>query len=87
MIIEISFAVIVALTIGLIQVIKTSFPSLSSSWFPLIALVIGICLSFCARGAGLPEFIELNLWYLILLGIIIGLSSVGLFSGYKNTIQ
>lgn len=87
MILEISFAIIVALTIGLVEAIKKSFPVLPSNFMPVIAIVIGICLSICARGAGIPEFVGMNIWYLVLLGIAIGLSSVGLFSGVKNTIQ
>ncbi|BFT94944.1 MAG: hypothetical protein MNSN_08130 [Minisyncoccus archaeiphilus] len=87
MILEIGFVTIVALTIGLVEAIKRSFTALPSNYMPMIAIVIGICLSICAKGAGLPEFIDMNAWYLVLLGIAIGLSSVGLFSGVKNTIQ
>jgi len=75
---EISFAVLVALVIGLVQVAKKI--GLPDKFAPLLSIGFGVVFSFIAQiGATNPS----NL----LFGIIIGLSSVGLWSGTKNTVE
>lgn len=75
---EISFAVLIASVIGLVQVVKMI--GLSDKFAPLLSIGFGIALSFISQiGTTTPDK--------LLLGIIVGLSSVGLWSGTKNTIQ
>lgn len=71
--IEITISVISAIILGLIQICKGL--GLNKKWSPVIALVLGI-------------FFVGSLHYgwsrTLIVGIITGLSAVGLFSGTKN---
>ena len=76
---EISIAVLSAITVGLVQVVKQV--GLPSRFLPLTALVFGVGLAWLTvsvTSIGLPN--------LIISGLIAGLMSVGLYSGVKNTV-
>jgi hypothetical protein len=66
----------VALTGGLTEVIKRA-ANISSRLVPLIALVIGIVLSWLGLGWSLSN---------VLFGIVVGLTSSGLYSGAKASL-
>ena len=70
-------AVIIAVIVGLTEVIKRLF-KLNKRYVPALAVVLGLAIMLIA-GLG-------NYGYIVLTGIIYGLSAVGLFSGVKNTI-
>lgn len=70
---EINFALFVALTVGITEVIKRISP-LAGKFIPLIALFIGVLLSF---SGGITV---LNL----LQGLVIGLTASGIWSGTKH---
>lgn len=72
-----SFAVAVAIVVGLVEVAKTI--GLTTKYAPLASLVIGIVASFLFPA----ETIALT----ILFGVITGLTACGLYSGAKATIQ
>jgi len=79
-------ATIVLLTIGLTTVIKRAAKLKTDEekrWIPLIAILLGIILVFLGR-----QFVDINYYSIgtiILVGIAVGLESVGLFSSAKNT--
>ena len=76
--ITITSAVIVAIIIGLSQVIKQA-TSINSKFIPLIDIILGLALAFGY------SFIEpLSMPQVIFYGLIMGLSACGLFSGTKN---
>lgn len=77
---EITFIVLSGLTIGLVQAIKQI--GLNQKFAPLVAIAIGIALSVLAAPIN-SETITLSVFQ----GLIIGLTSVGLYSGVKNTIK
>ena len=70
-----SFAVLVALTIGLTEVVKQASKA-PKNFIPLIALVLGFVLTLVGNLTSITSFT-------VLTGIAIGLSSVGLFSQKK----
>ena len=70
-----SFAVLTALTSGCVQVVKKV--GVTGRWLPLVALFIGVLLTFLG---GIGEITSLS----ILTGIAVGLSSVGLFENVKK---
>lgn len=72
--------VLAALTLGLVQMIK-SF-GVPGKFAPLGALIFGIGLSLLAMPINSLEVVPS-----IFQGLIIGLTSVGLYSGVKNTIK
>lgn len=61
--------------IGICQTMKVF--GVPSRWIPLVALFLGVALSFLAGGAS---------WAQLFSGVILGLSSAGLFSGFKATV-
>ena len=65
-----------AIIVGVIEVFKKL--GLPHRWCPLIALILGILVGVFYVGEDVKEG--------ILIGISIGLSSCGLYSGVKNTI-
>lgn len=67
----ISFGVLVAITIGVVEVIKRAL-KLDKRYIPLVALVIGFGLNFAA---GYTTF-----GLTVVAGLAVGLSAVGLFS-------
>lgn len=69
-------ATIIAVVIGLTQVIKLA--GLPIRFIPSVALVIGIVLSFIVGGQEVGA--------LIFSGLIYGLSAAGFYSGAKTTI-
>jgi len=77
---EISIGVIAAITLGLVQVVKQL--GLSAKFAPLVALGFGLGLS-----ALTVSITNLSWPMVIVSGLIAGLTSVGLYSGVKNTVQ
>ena len=70
----VSFTVLVALTIGFVQVIKkVGGDKVGKNITPFIALVVGVGLTVLGNVSDLTSLTVLN-------GIAVGLSSVGLFS-------
>ena len=71
----IAFGILVALTIGIVEVIKRAlkFPK---NIVPLLSVIIGIVLLLIAKAT---NFIDLN----IFVGIVVGLSASGLFDQKK----
>ena len=67
--------ILIFLTIGVVEVIKRS-KKIKNRYLPLIALIIGIGLSFIASLMG-------DYGQTLLIGAMIGLSSIGLYSGQK----
>lgn len=70
-----SFGVLVALTSGVVQVVKKI--GVENKWLPLIALFVGILLTFLG---GAVEITTLS----VLTGIAVGLSAVGLFENLSK---
>jgi len=73
--IVISFALLVALTTGVVEVIKRII-GVESKFLPLVALIVGILLTFLG---GITNLTSLT----ILTGIAVGLSAAGLFDHSK----
>jgi len=73
---EIEFAVFVALTTGLVEVLKRLATNLER-FLPLFALAIGTGLNLLYYGVSVENLI---------IGLVVGLSSMGLYSGTKKTI-
>lgn len=78
--ITISFGVIVAIIIGGVQIAKEI--GLPLKYCPLLALFMGVGVSFLTLSSE-----TYSIQQIILLGIVTGLSSVGLYSGTKNSIE
>jgi hypothetical protein len=78
--IEITFPILVAVTVGITEVLKRIIGDipLSPRITPLIALVMGVALSLGAY--------EVN-FNTVFTGLIVGLSASGLFSGVKSVIK
>ncbi len=70
--------VITALT----ELVKRTFPSLSSRYFPLISVVIGICLNL-----GIAAALAVDLRLAAVTGILAGLAASGLYSWVKNVVE
>ena len=70
-----SFVTLTALTSGIVQVIKKV--GIEGKWLPLIAIFIGILLTFLG---GVVEVTTLS----VLTGIAVGLSAVGLFENISK---
>lgn len=68
----------VALIIGLAELIKGL--GLEKRWIPLVDLALGLTSGICIYGIAQGQGILNG----IVLGIALGLSACGLFSGYKN---
>ena len=75
----VSFSVIVALVMGLVQVCKYY---IRKRWLPLLALIFGVLLFFLKDWQILKQVWSQD----VFLGLIAGLSAMGLWSGTKNTI-
>ncbi|MFA5395893.1 MAG: hypothetical protein WC346_07800 [Methanogenium sp.] len=76
--ITITTAVLIALTIGIVKALTAL--KLNVKLAPIAAIVIGIGLSVAAYYA-----VDYKLINIIIGGIVVGLTSVGLYSGVKNT--
>ena len=72
-----SFTVLVALTSGLVQIIKKV--GIKSRWLPLLAVIIGIILVFLG---GAIKIMGLS----VLTGIAVGLSAMGIYDFSKKTL-
>ena len=77
--IVISFGTIVAIIMGIVQVAKYY---LNKRWLPLLALIAGIALFYLKDWQVLAQNWAID----IFLGLIAGLSAMGIWSGTKNTI-
>lgn len=75
--IELTFGVLVAVNLGLVEVIKKLLPEVLHRYTPLISLAVGMCLALS---------IHLSKESLIM-GIIMGLSASGLYSGAKHSLS
>lgn len=71
----------IALIIGIAEVIKRL--GLPKRWIPLIDLFLGLISGICVYGLHL----EYDIVESIVIGLAMGLSACGLFSGVKNTIK
>lgn len=69
--------VALAILIGLVQIAKLI--GLSKRFLPLLAVLLGVGLAFLVVGAGIYANV-------IILGLTLGLSACGLYSGIKSTI-
>lgn len=72
--IEITISIITAIIVGLIQIIKGL--GINKKWSPIIAIILGVIF------VGIMGY---NWSHILFMGIIAGLSAVGLYSGAKNT--
>ena len=81
-------AILSALTLGLVQVIKAPFGDRLNRWAPLVALVVACGLSalWTGLGAEVPEGV--NAWaYLALHGIAAGLGASGAYSTTRQVLN
>lgn len=70
------YSVIVGVIVGLTEVIKRAF-KVKKRFIPLTAVILGVLISF----------IDFRGVESIIFGIIAGLTSVGLYSGVKNSLD
>jgi hypothetical protein len=70
------FGILIAVTVGMVEVLKRA--KVSSRFLPICALIIGVALSMMAI-----DFTTRT----VLTGLVVGLSSMGLFTGTKTTIK
>lgn len=74
--------VIMAIIIGLTEVVK-KFIVEDSKYIPVIAIVIGLVITYISS-----SFLNVTTWQeILLIGLVNGLSSIGLYSGVSNTIN
>ena len=71
-----NFAILVGLIIGISQILKTTW--VNSRWIPLITLVLGVGGSYLFSGVTNVSTI---------VGLLAGLSSMGLFTGVRATFK
>lgn len=71
-----NIALLVPVILGLVEVVKIS--GLPRRFLPLVAAILGVGYSLLVNGLTLESGI---------LGLVAGLSSVGLYSGVTNTLQ
>lgn len=69
---------LIPVVIGLVQAAKNM--GLSSRFAPLVGVVMGVGLEAVVSAEG-----SLSLAHVVVVGIIVGLSSLGLYSGVKTT--
>ncbi len=67
-----TLAILTAITIGLVQVVKAT--GLNTKWAPLVSVLIGVGGSLLFGST-------------VIVGIIAGLSASGLYSGVKTTLK
>lgn len=70
---------LVPIVMALTSLVKVGFPSLEGRWSPMVALAIGMALSFLVDGAVFMDSTVLG-------GIVVGLMASGLYSGAKATL-
>lgn len=73
---EIGNVAFAGLIVGLVQVAKNM--GLKNEFAPILAIVLGVGLSFLTTGTIAEKIIG---------GVVVGLSAVGLYSGAKATAQ
>lgn len=78
--IVIDFSLLLGVTIGLVEVVKRL--GLNSKFAPVVSIIVGLALSILAFYLKGTELLTT-----IFAGLIVGLSSVGLFSSVKNVAQ
>lgn len=71
----------VAVIIGLAEIIKRA--GLDAKYIPVLDIILGLISGVCVYG----YMMEYGIAKGILLGIALGLSACGLFSGIKNTVE
>jgi len=71
----------VIVIIGLIQVLKAVL-NFNAKWAPVLAVIFGLIASF-----GFLYYGETKAFEAVVMGLAIGLSAVGLYSGSKNTLE
>lgn len=71
----------VIVIVGLIEVLKRVF-GMDAKLAPVVAVVLGLGASF-----GVTYFGETEVFKAIVLGLAVGLSAVGLYSGSKNVAE
>ncbi|MDD7433659.1 MAG: hypothetical protein SOW48_05700 [Peptoniphilaceae bacterium] len=75
---ELSFVILTAITVGLVEIVKKLMGD--SRYVPLVALAVGVALAFLGQaytGAGAWQDS-------VLYGLVMGLSAMGLYSGGKS---
>ena len=70
----------VPVVIALVEAVKQAVPALDKRWLPLVALALGE-----AWTVGTALVFGEPVREAVLLGVIVGLSAVGLFSGVRAT--
>jgi TctA family transporter len=70
----------VLIIVGLIQALKNF--GLDTKMAPVVAIILGLATSF-----GLSYYRETKAFEAVVLGLAVGLSAVGLYSGTKNTVE
>lgn len=75
---EITIIGLAGLTVGLVEIVKQT--GIKSKLIPFLALAIGVALAFVSG-----DFIKVATWQeKVLTGLMLGLSSMGLYSGGKT---
>jgi hypothetical protein len=72
-----ALALVSALTLSLVQVVKEVLPDLNKRWVPLFSLAIGIGFGILFIGVTVAGFV---------IGLIAGLSAIGLWEVGKTTV-
>ncbi len=70
----------VAIIIGIIEALKNF--GLDTKMAPVVAVILGLLISF-----GLSYYGETKAFEAVIMGLAVGLSAVGLYSGAKNTAE
>lgn len=79
---ELSMMVVMALTVGLVEVVKR-MEAVPVRFLPVIALLVGVALAAVGGSAvGLSSWREV-----IVAGLMAGLSAMGLYSGGKTVLE
>lgn len=74
--VSISYGVLTAIVIGLVEVVKKL--GVNPKFSPIISIILSFLLCW-VTGVKMPD--------LLIGGLVMGLSAVGLYSGTKNTIE
>lgn len=75
---ELSFVILTAITVGLVEIVKKLMGE--NRYVPLVALAVGVALAFLGQ-----TYTEAVSWQdSVLYGLVMGLSAMGLYSGGKS---
>lgn len=78
---EITIIVLAAVVVGLVEAVKKV--GVQDRIIPIVALIIGVAVSMLGA-----ELIGLKSWQeIVITGLVLGLSSMGLYSGAKSIID